>query len=81
MCWDELLLDAVPAETGSGAGVFVLDPVVIGERGGTRREGGSAGRARSGIGTRDADVDVDATFAVSGWAGMMFTSCCEVLLR
>lgn len=75
-------------EGGSGAGaVSVLVPVVIGERGGgARREGGIAGRARSGTGTRNADVganagvEVDALLASSGWAGMLFASCCGVLL-
>lgn len=75
----------MPAEGGS---ISVVVPVAIGERGGgARREGGSAGRARSGTGTRKADVgadagvEVDALLASSGWAGMVFASCCGVLLR
>lgn len=80
-------MDAVPAEGGPDA-VFVLVPVAIGERvGGAWREAGSAGRARSDTGARNVDVCtgagvyVDALFTSSGWAGMMFASCCGVLLR
>lgn len=60
-CWDESLLDAVQAEARPGvSSVLVLAPVAIGERGGTRRKGGIAGRARSCACTRDSDADVDA---------------------
>lgn len=68
-CWDELLLDAVQGEARPGvSSVLVLAPVAIGERGGARRKGGIAGRARSCTSTRDwdAEVDADASLAFGG---------------